>query len=282
MTQGACLCGAVRYEVHGPFSMAMHCHCSMCRKHHGSLFATFVSAPLMGFRWLGGEDHVVKFKSSEHGVRGFCKVCGSVAPTLMKTLDLAACPAGNLLGELNLPKASHWFVGSKAPWYEITDSLARHEEYPEEFGALGLPTRQIETRTGVVSGSCLCGQVAYEISGPALRVRHCHCTRCRRARSAAHATNVAYKLDDFRFTRGEAQVVDYKVPEARFFAVAFCSRCGGEMPRRSPERGFVVVPAGSLDTDPAAADPPAHIFTGSKANWFPITDRLDQFVEQPS
>ena len=282
MTQGACLCGAVRYEVHGPFSMAMHCHCSMCRKHHGSLFATFVSAPLMGFRWLGGEDHVVKFKSSEHGVRGFCKVCGSVAPTLMNALDLAACPAGNLLGELNLPKASHWFVGSKAPWYEITDSLAQHEEYPEEFGALGLPTRQIETRTGMVSGSCLCGQVAYEISGPALRVRHCHCTRCRRARSAAHATNVVYKLEDFRFTRGEAQVVDYKVPEARFFAVAFCSRCGGEMPRRSPERGFVVVPAGSLDTDPAASDPPVHIFTGSKANWFPITDRLDQFVEQPS
>jgi len=280
MTQGACLCGAVRYEVAGPFSMAIHCHCSMCRKHHGSAFATFASAPLMGFRWLGGQGHIVKYQSSVQGERAFCKRCGSVAPTLIKAMDLVIIPVGNLLGKVDLPVARHVFVGSKAPWYEITDSLPQHEEYPPEFGALGVARPEIQTRPGVVAGSCLCGQVAYEIAGSALRMRHCHCTRCRRGRSAAHATNVLYKLEDFHFTRGEAQLSDYKLPDAQFFAVAFCNHCGGEMPRVSRERGFVVVPTGSLDTDPAVPTPAVHIFTGSKANWFDITDHFEQFEEQ--
>ena len=87
-------------------------------------------------------------------------------------------------------------------------------------------------------------------------------------------------MTQFRGVRGDAQVAVYKVPEARFFGVAFCTRCGGEAPRMSPERGFAVVPAGSLDTDPGVR-PTAHIFVGSKASWFPITDDLPQFAEGP-
>ena len=62
--------------------------------------------------------------------------------------------------------------------------------------------------------------------------------------------------------------------------MAFCTRCGGAAPRQSPERGFTVVPAGTLDTDPGVR-PGAHIFTASKASWFPITDDLPQFAEFP-
>ena len=51
MTRGVCLCGTVQYEIAGPFQMMMHCHCSMCRKHHGGSFATFVSAD----RWRQDE-----------------------------------------------------------------------------------------------------------------------------------------------------------------------------------------------------------------------------------
>jgi hypothetical protein len=54
-TEGACLCGKVRYAMAGPFTAMSHCHCSMCRKHHGSAFATFAIAPIEGFRWLAGE-----------------------------------------------------------------------------------------------------------------------------------------------------------------------------------------------------------------------------------
>lgn len=281
MTQGTCLCGTVRYEVDGPFSAMMHCHCSMCRKHHGAMFGTFAVAPLMGFRWLAGADNVGKYRSSEHGERQFCRTCGSVAPILLPDMDLAICPAGNLLEDLELRPQSHFFAGSRASWYPITDDLQQYEEFPPEFGPGPLIDRPvIEPRDGIAEGSCLCGKVAYEMTGPAQRMMNCHCSRCRRGRSAAHATNVMYKMEDFRFTRGEDLVQGYHVPGAKYFKNCFCGECGSAVARVSTERGFVVVPAGSLDTDPHI-QPLAHIFVGSKANWFEITDDVPQYAEMP-
>ena len=56
MANGTCLCGDIRFRLDGPFQWMMHCHCSRCRKHHGSAFATFVGAPAAGFEWLAGKD----------------------------------------------------------------------------------------------------------------------------------------------------------------------------------------------------------------------------------
>jgi len=278
MTRGSCLCGALRYELAPPFTMLMHCHCSMCRKHHGAAFATFVAAPFAAFEWIAGADAVAQYKSSEQGVRGSCRRCGSVAPLLMPEAGFAIAPAGNLEGDLGIRPQMHAFVGSKAPWYTITDSVPQHEANPPELGGgSGLRRAPVAQREGVADGSCLCGEVAYELRRP-LRMYHCHCSRCRRARSAAHATNIVAKSEDFGFTRGQELVAEYELPEARFFGVAFCTRCGGETPRVSRERGTVNVPAGTLDTDPGMR-PQAHIYVASKAPWFQITDDLPQFPE---
>jgi hypothetical protein len=91
---------------------------------------------------------------------------------------------------------------------------------------------------------------------------------------------VFYAADALRFTRGAELVREYKVPDAKFHAVAFCSRCGGKVPRVSAERGIAIVPAGSLDTDPGMR-PMAHIFVADKAPWFDITDGLPQFAQMP-
>lgn len=276
--QGACLCGTVRFEVDGPLSSMLHCHCSMCRKHHGSPFATLVSAPLMGFRWLAGEDNIDKYASSERGVRGFCRTCGSVTPTLLPQMDIVLCPAGNLQGDLDIRPQFHVFTGSKASWYDITDDLPQHAEFPPEFNARGVERPKVEPRTGIVEGSCLCGKVAYEITGKPRLLMYCHCTRCRRGRSSAHGSNLFYKLDQFHFTRGAELVVQFRPPDAERFAIAFCSCCGGAAPQIAAEFNSVVVPAGTLDTDPDFR-PVAHIFVGSKANWFDITGDVPQFPE---
>jgi hypothetical protein len=39
-------------------------------------------------------------------------------------------PYGRLIDDPALRPMAHMFVGSKAPWYEISDDLPRHEEYP--------------------------------------------------------------------------------------------------------------------------------------------------------
>ena len=128
VAKGSCLCGSVQYELDGPFEVMSHCHCSMCRKHHGAAFATFVTVPLSSFRWVAGEDALSTYQSSAYGKRTFCSKCGSVMPVVEADTGVAFCPAGNLDGELGIQPQSHRFVGSKASWHTITDTLPQHEE----------------------------------------------------------------------------------------------------------------------------------------------------------
>ncbi len=280
MVEGSCFCGTVRYEAEGPFNSMMSCHCSMCRKHHGSGFATYVSAPLEKFRWTAGEDNLLAYKSSEQGSRNSCATCGSTVPMTMPAYSLALLPAGPLEGDLGIKPEGHIFVGSKAPWYTITDNLPQHEEYPPGLGAKGLPRPKIEPRPGITEGSCLCGAVAFEAAGEPMFMQSCHCMRCRRARGAAHGTNIFFKASQFRWIRGEDRIAEYKLPEARFHTIAFCRTCGGAVPKISAERGISIIPAGILDT-PAPIQPQRHIFTNYKAPWFDITDSIPQFPEGP-
>ena len=281
MTLGHCLCGTVRYEIDGPFATMLHCHCSMCRKHHGTAFATWVAAPLAGYRMVSGADDVTRFQSSPGFHRSFCRHCGSVVPEAMEAMGLVIAPAGNLDGDLGITPQFHMFTGSKADWYTIEDDLPQFEEYPPEFGLQATPRPPVATKPGLTQGSCLCGEVAYEISGRPMRMYYCHCSRCRMGRSAAHATNVFFSADGFQWARGAGLVRDFAVPGAQFFGVAFCARCGSEVPRVSAERNVVNVPAGSLDTEPGV-EPLAHIFVDSKAPWDVILGDIPQFAAMPA
>lgn len=117
-----------------------------------------------------------------------------------------------------------------------------------------------------LSGSCLCGSVAYEISGESLHFYHCHCQRCRKATGAGHASNVIMRPTTVKWTAGEQLLTMYKVPEAKRFATTFCSNCGSLMPRIAPDQSVAVIPAGTLDNDPGVR-PEARIFAKSKADW---------------
>jgi hypothetical protein len=120
--------------------------------------------------------------------------------------------------------------------------------------------------------------VRYEVTPPIPVMRNCHCSRCRKGRSSAHATNAYVPLGQFRWIRGEERLRSYKVPEARFFTQAFCGECGSPVPRTDRGRGAAFVPAGSFDGDPGVRVM-EHIFTGSKAPWHEITDSLPQYAE---
>ena len=53
---GSCLCGGVRFEVTLPFTRAIHCHCSRCRKHSGAFGLTVGHIPREQFQLLEGEE----------------------------------------------------------------------------------------------------------------------------------------------------------------------------------------------------------------------------------
>lgn len=131
-----------------------------------------------------------------------------------------------------------------------------------------------------VRGSCLCGAVAFEMTGAPGRVTHCHCSRCRKVRGTANATNFVVPLAGLAYLRGSDNLNEYRHPDAKYFGHTFCRTCGSSMPRLDHERGFAIVPMGSLDDDPGVR-PERHIHVDSKAPWDEIHDDLPQFPGPP-
>ena len=131
-----------------------------------------------------------------------------------------------------------------------------------------------------VKGSCLCGGIEFEMTDTPRGATHCHCSRCRKTRGTANATNLLVSLSGLRFLRGEELLGKYKAPGAKFFAHWFCKECGSTMPRFDEERGFAIIPMGAFDGDPGAR-PSRHIHVASKAPWDVISDDLPQFEAGP-
>jgi hypothetical protein len=276
--RGRCLCGEVAWEGTGTGELVHHCHCGMCRKASGTAFVTVGGFPAADFRFVRGERGIRRYESSRGTTRDFCGRCGSGVPGA-PFQDMVFVALGSLEDDPGGRPLAHIFVGSKAPGLEITDDLPRFDAYPPGYADPELlPAAPRPREEGRVNGSCLCGAVAYAFAGPVDAWHQCHCSRCRRARGAAHASNLFLDAARFRFTRGEDEVGAYKLPEAERFTQSFCRTCGGKAPRVNPERGYVAIPAGSLDDDPGSR-PERHIFVASKAPWHEITDRLPQFPE---
>ena len=131
MLRGSCLCGGVRYEISGPLSHPLNCHCSMCRKAHGAAFRSRARVKADDFRWTQGAELVTYYESSPGNHRGFCRVCGS--PLLSRFDDdpgSYGLPLGALDVDPGIKPGFHVFVASKAPWYDITDELPQFAELP--------------------------------------------------------------------------------------------------------------------------------------------------------
>ncbi|MGE0384737.1 MAG: GFA family protein [Gammaproteobacteria bacterium] len=279
MPRASCLCGSVQYEYLEPFQAMLHCHCSICRRHFGTTFSTVVAVPAQHFRLLAGAESIRRHASPAPIERAFCGRCGSPVPSGRDDGTIVG-PAGGIVDPIAARPQAHLFAGSRAGWYPIADALAQFDTWPPGIDGPVLDRPAFLARPGIAEGGCLCGEIHYEIHGPPMRIWDCHCSRCRRARGAAHATNVFYSDRDFRWTRGEALLGSYRPPDARHYTAVFCTRCGGKLPRVAPDRHLVVVPAGSMDTDPGIG-PSAHIFVGSKASWFEIADARPRFEEMP-
>lgn len=278
--RGACLCGAVAFEIEPPYQWFAHCHCSMCRKQHGSLFGTGVGVERSRFRWTQGEAEIVHYSATPAFERPFCRRCGSTVPGVSHLPDVMHVPAGLLEGDFAMKPRSHIFAASKSPLQPITDSLPRFEGYPPGIDLPIVELKRPASRRGLVVGSCLCGAVTYEVNDTLRRVVHCHCSLCRRSRGAPYASTLFVHSARFRWQRGAELVRTFRLPPPRTYETDFCARCGSLTPSVSPDVGLALVPAGSLDT-PVGLLPGVHIYVASKARWHEITDSAPQFAEMP-
>jgi hypothetical protein len=107
----------------------MSCHCSRCRAATGSAFKAFAGIEREKLEITEGSDSLLVFgEKDENHTR--CCVCGSLLFSVVRDGAYVHVALGSLVDAPGIRPTQHIFVGSKAPWFEITDDLPQFDEYP--------------------------------------------------------------------------------------------------------------------------------------------------------
>jgi len=125
---GRCECRAVRYLVADEFLYAANCHCSNCRASTGSAFKPFAGIELEKLRVVEGADALLVW-GDDDGNHTRCGICGSLLYSVVRDGAYVHVALGSLVDDPTIRPGEHIFVGSKAPWFDITDDLPQSDEY---------------------------------------------------------------------------------------------------------------------------------------------------------
>lgn len=133
----------------------------------------------------------------------------------------------------------------------------------------------------MVTGSCLCGGIQFNINGPLNPIQVCHCQQCRKAQGTPFATNIPVDTKNFEWVKGFELLSEFLSQTREGKHRVFCSNCGSPIMSRLDSIPSVVrVRVGTLN-EPFPTEIAMHQFVAHKANWWDITDDLPQHDELP-
>ena len=127
----------------------------------------------------------------------------------------------------------------------------------------------------MLRGKCECGAVRYQVADEFLYAANCHCSRCRAATGSAFKPFAGIEREKLELTNGGDNLLIVGEPTLNDTR---CGTCGSLLYSVVRDGEYVHVALGSL-VDTPSIRPTEHIFVGSKAAWFEITDDLPQNEE---
>ncbi len=127
----------------------------------------------------------------------------------------------------------------------------------------------------ILKGSCACGAVTYQISGPLIGpITYCHCWRCRKHSGSSYGTTAEIEVKALHFATGEKLLSSWESSPGTLRHFASC--CGSPIFKSEASNPSVLgFRLGTLDTDPGVTVE-QHYMVDSKAPWVEICDHLDQ------
>lgn len=129
MTTGACLCGAVRFEISGAFERFFLCHCSRCRKGTGSAHAANLFSSTAEITWLSGRENIKAYRvPASHHEKSFCVECGSALPSVQGAWLVV--PAGSLDSVIDIRPNAHICCASRAEWDTRLEDIPKMDGLP--------------------------------------------------------------------------------------------------------------------------------------------------------
>ena len=127
----------------------------------------------------------------------------------------------------------------------------------------------------MTSGSCFCGNVAYEFSAKARGIIHCHCTSCRKAYGSAFSSVARVPASEFRIT-GDKHLCSFESASGNH--LYFCSNCGNHIYAKRDGRDHVILCLGSVDTQLVAKEV-AHKWVSHSPDWFDLDGYLPRYAQ---
>ena len=127
----------------------------------------------------------------------------------------------------------------------------------------------------MLNGKCECGAVRYRVADEFLYAANCHCSNCRAGTGSAFKPFAGIQREKLEVTDGGDSLLVWGDDSGNHTR---CAECGSLLYSVVREGAYVHVALGSL-VDAPSIRPTEHIFVGSKAAWFEITDDLPQHQE---
>lgn len=115
-----------------------------------------------------------------------------------------------------------------------------------------------------MKGSCLCGQIQYEVQALASAIQHCSCRSCRKAHAAAFNTAAAVKPEHFKWLSGEHLLKSFESSPGKHRY--FCGNCGTHLLKKTDGRETFTLRVATLDDDPGQV-PALQIWASHAVPW---------------
>jgi len=125
---GQCLCGAVRFEVHGPLGDVIICHCKECQRFHGYLGA-YAITDRGNLKMITDKSLTWHPSLRESSVnKGFCSLCGSSLFSANTKETVIAIAAGALDPPTGLSIKGHVWMKEAGDYYRVSDGKPQMQE----------------------------------------------------------------------------------------------------------------------------------------------------------
>ncbi len=127
-----------------------------------------------------------------------------------------------------------------------------------------------------MKGSCLCGEIEYEVSELDSPIQHCSCKTCRKAHAAAFNTAAGVSHENFHWVKGESTLSKFESSPGKLRY--FCSKCGTHLIKTKKGTSTLVLRVATLDDDPGKV-PEFRIWGSHEVSWLNYTSEIPVYDE---
>jgi hypothetical protein len=127
MKQGSCLCGKTKYQITGKIGDIVHCHCTTCRKAHGSAFSSVAAVNDADFQLES--ELLNSIESSPGKFRYFCSGCGTQIYAKREGTTHIILRLGSMDDHPDANEKNHIWLSQKASWYTPNQHLPGFSEF---------------------------------------------------------------------------------------------------------------------------------------------------------